>query len=79
MRNPPLNLVRLCKGHLGHVIGVGADLKFARLGKKKVWTLLKIFRHLRVQREGVISHRADEVYMSCLNYSYSLDISALVS
>ena len=31
MKNPPLDLVRLGKRHLGHVVRVGANLEFASL------------------------------------------------
>ena len=69
------HLVWLDEQHLCHVIRVGSNLKFARLKRKKLFNLLfntfPFFWYLGVKREWVISHGADEVYVSCLTINDS--------
>ena len=63
------DLVGLGEDHLGHVVGVGANLELARLkiitgGKYLLTATLmteEFLHHLRVQGEVVKPHRADEV------------------
>ena len=59
------DLVGLGEDHLGHVVGVGANLELASL-KIKCENIAdnsteEFLHHLRVQGEVVKPHRADEV------------------
>ena len=61
------DLVGLGEDHLGHVVGVGANLELARLESNNVGNIFsdnfteELLHHLRVQGEVVKPHWADEV------------------